>query len=260
MLEILSARLTRTLAAVRGSGRLTESNIHDALREVRMALLEADVALPVVRTFIEQVRVRALGVEVLKNLTPGQAFIRIVHQELVTIMDSRDAVLNLSVRPPAVILLAGLQGCGKTTTAAKLAYFIHGQSGKKVLLASVDVYRPAAREQLQTLAREIGVGYFETSIPEPVGIARAALDEASRQLFDVLIVDTAGRLHVDQEMMDEIGRVHASVAPVETFFVVDAMAGQDAANAAAAFGKALPLTGVVLTKMDGDARGCRVVG
>ncbi|MGH8282596.1 MAG: signal recognition particle protein [Gammaproteobacteria bacterium] len=254
MFEALSERLTRTLDSLRGSGRLTENNIRDALRDVRMALLEADVALPVVKAFTEQVHLRALGAEVLKSLTPGQAFIKIVHDELVAVMGG-DAELNLSVRPPAVILLAGLQGAGKTTTAAKLARYLYENLNKKIALVSADVYRPAAREQLQKLAGEIGAGYFAPAGDDPVQLAQTALDKARKQLFEVLIVDTAGRLHVDEAMMQETQRIHAAVAPVETLFVVDAMAGQDAANAAAAFGKVLPLTGIVLTKADGDARG-----
>ncbi len=255
MFEALSDRLARTLAVLRGSGRLTESNIRDAVRDVRMALLEADVALPVVKAFTEQVRARALGAEILKSLTPGQVFIKIVHDELLAVMGSDDAPLNLSTRPPAVILLTGLQGAGKTTTAAKLARYLHERLDKKVALVSADVYRPAAREQLQKLAGEIGVEYFSPAGDAPVQIAQAALEDARKHFFDVLIVDTAGRLHVDEEMMREAQHIHAAVSPVETLFVVDAMAGQDAANAAAAFGKVLPLTGVVLTKADGDARG-----
>lgn len=255
MFEALSDRLTRTLAVLRGSGRLTESNILDAVRDVRMALLEADVALPVVKAFTEQVRARALGAEILKSLTPGQVFIKIVHDELLAVMGGDDAPLNLSTRPPAVILLTGLQGAGKTTTAAKLARYLHERLDKKVALVSADVYRPAAREQLQKLAGEVGVEYFSPAGDAPVQIAQAALEDARKHFLDVLIVDTAGRLHVDEEMMREAQHIHAAVSPVETLFVVDAMAGQDAANAAAAFGKILPLTGVVLTKADGDARG-----
>ncbi|HKT31279.1 MAG TPA: signal recognition particle protein [Gammaproteobacteria bacterium] len=254
MFETLSARLTRTLERLRGSGRLTEDNTREALREVRMALLEADVALPVVKSFTEQVRARALGAEVLNSLTPGQAFIKIVHDELVAVMGG-DAELNLHAAPPVVILLAGLQGAGKTTSAAKLARYLQARLHKKAALVSADVHRPAAREQLQTLAAEIGVGYMAPASNDPVAIAQMALEAARKQLFDVLIADTAGRLHVDAEMMAEAQRIHAVLAPVETLFVVDAMAGQDAAKAAAAFGKALPLTGVVLTKADGDARG-----
>ena len=255
MFEALSDRLARTLAVLRGSGRLTESNIRDAVRDVRMALLEADVALPVVKAFTEQVRARALGAEILKSLTPGQVFIKIVHDELLAVMGGDDAPLNLSTRPPAVILLTGLQGAGKTTTAAKLARYLHERLDKKVALVSADVYRPAAREQLQKLAGEIGVEYFSPAGDAPVQIAQAALEDARKHFFDVLIVDTAGRLHVDEGMMREAQHIHAAVSPVETLFVVDAMAGQDAANAAVAFGKVLPLTGVVLTKADGDARG-----
>ena len=253
MFEALSERLTRTLAALRGSGRLTENNIRDALREVRVALLEADVAVPVVKAFIDQVRARALGAEVLRSLTPGQAFIKIVHDELVTVMGGESA-FSLNARPPAVVLLAGLQGAGKTTTAAKLARHLRDRLHRKVALVSADVQRPAAREQLQKLAGEIGVEYLAPP-GDAVRIAAAALEEARKRLFEVLIVDTAGRLHVDEEMMQEAQRLHAAVSPVETLFVVDAMAGQDAANAAAAFGKALALTGIVLTKADGDARG-----
>jgi len=255
MFESLSERLTRTLDVLRGSGRLTEDNIRDALRDVRMALLEADVALPVVKTFAELVRERALGAEVLKSLTPGQAFIKIVHDELLRVMGEGETALKLNVTPPAVILLAGLQGAGKTTSAAKLARLIKEQFGKRVLLVSTDVYRPAAREQLQRLATEIGVDCFATGSDDPVSIATQALDEARKRLHDVLIVDTAGRLHVDADMMREAKLIHAAVTPSETLFVVDAMAGQDAANAAAAFGEALPITGIVLTKADGDARG-----
>lgn len=255
MFDSLSERLTRTLESLRGSGRLTENNIRDALRDVRMALLEADVALPVVKSFTELVRERALGAEVLKSLTPGQAFIKIVHDELLRAIGDGETTLRLNVTPPAVILLAGLQGAGKTTSAAKLARLLKDQMGKRVLLVSADIYRPAAREQLQRLAGEINVDYFSPTSDEPVTIARLALAEARKRLHDVLIVDTAGRLHVDAAMMEEAQRIHAAVSPSETLFVVDAMAGQDAANAAAAFGAALPITGIVLTKTDGDARG-----
>ncbi|HEX6550412.1 MAG TPA: signal recognition particle protein, partial [Gammaproteobacteria bacterium] len=255
MFDSLSERLTRTLESLRGSGRLTENNIRDALRDVRMALLEADVALPVVKSFTELVRERALGAEVLKSLTPGQAFIKIVHDELLRVLGEGDTTLDLKVTPPAVILLAGLQGAGKTTSAAKLARLLKDQMGKRVLLVSTDIYRPAAREQLQRLASEINVDYFAPASDEPVAIAILALTEARKRLHDVLIVDTAGRLHVDAAMMEEAQRIHAAVSPSETLFVVDAMAGQDAANAAAAFGASLPITGIVLTKTDGDARG-----
>ncbi|MGH8372545.1 MAG: signal recognition particle protein [Gammaproteobacteria bacterium] len=255
MFDSLSERLTRTLDLLRGSGRLTETNIRDALRDVRMALLEADVALPVVKSFTELVRERALGAEILKSLTPGQAFIKIVHDELIRVMGEGETVLTLNVTPPVVILLAGLQGAGKTTSAAKLARLLKEQPGKRVLLVSTDVYRPAAREQLQRLASEIEVDYFAPTSNEPVTIAMLALEEARKRLHDVLIVDTAGRLHVDADMMEEAQRIHAAVSPSETLFVVDAMAGQDAANAAAAFGATLPITGIILTKTDGDARG-----
>ncbi len=255
MFDFLSERLTRTLDRLRGSGRLTENNIRDALRDVRMALLEADVALPVVKQFTEQVRTRALGKDVLQSLTPGQAFIKIVHDELTAVMSGESAELNLSARPPVVILLVGLQGSGKTTSAAKLAKFLKTRMQKKVALVSADVYRPAAREQLRKLAADIGVLCFMPPDDDPVLIARNAVGDAGKQLCDVLIVDTAGRLHMDEAMMQEVQRLHAALNPVETLVVVDAMAGQDAANAAAVFGKSLPLTGIVLTKADGDARG-----
>lgn len=255
MFKALSERLSKTLGALRGSGRLTEHNVRDAVRDVRLALLEADVALPVVKAFTDAVRDRALGAEVLKSLTPGQAFIKIVHDELVAVLAGGDNALKLEVPPPAVILLAGLQGAGKTTTAAKLARHLKERRGKKVLLASADVYRPAAREQLQRLAGDIDVGYFFSASDDALAIAAAALAEARARLFDVLILDTAGRLHVDGELMEEVRGIHAAVQPVETLFVLDAMAGQDAANAAAEFARVLPLTGLVLTKADGDARG-----
>ena len=254
MFKILSERLSRTLDGLRGSGRMTEQNIRDALRDVRMALLEADVALPVVQAFTEAACARALGGEVARSLTPGQAFIKVVHDELLSSMGAA-ASLNFKSAPPVVILLAGLQGAGKTTTAAKLARYLMSREHKKVLLVSTDVYRPAARTQLQRLAGRVGAGYFLSDSDDPVSIAVAALTDACARLYDVLIVDTAGRLHVDAELMDEVRRLHAAVSPRETLFVIDAMAGQDAANAAAEFSKALPLTGVVLTKADGDARG-----
>ncbi|HEX7030411.1 MAG TPA: signal recognition particle protein [Gammaproteobacteria bacterium] len=255
MFQNLSERLGRVFDGVRGKGRLTEDNIRDSLREIRMALLEADVALPVVKEFTAAVRERALGAEVLKSLSPGQVLVKIVHDELVRVMG--EAVpLNLRVQPPAVILLAGLQGAGKTTSAGKLARLLKQKQSKKVLLASLDVYRPAAMEQLRTLAGEVDVAYHDADpTQDPVDIARRALDAAKRQHAEVLILDTAGRLAVDEKMMDEVRRVHAAVEPVETLFVVDAMTGQDAANTAKAFGEALPLTGVILTKADGDARG-----
>jgi len=256
MFENLSERLGGVLRNLRGQGRLSEDNISDSLREVRMALLEADVALPVVKGFIERVRARAVGQEVLKSLSPGQALIKVVHDELVTMMGAANEELDLSTRPPAVILMAGLQGSGKTTTCAKLALWLAERRDKKVLLVSCDVYRPAAIDQLQTLAGEIGAAFFPSSVDQdPVAIATAAVDEAQRRFFDAVIVDTAGRLHIDEAMMGEIRRLHAAVKPVETLFVVDSMTGQDAANTARAFDQALPLTGVVLTKADGDARG-----
>ncbi len=256
MFDFLNQRLQVTLKRLRGEGRLTEDNIANALREVRMALLEADVALSVVKDFLEHVRERALGREVVTSLTPGQAFIKIVHDELVALMGQVNEGLNLAVRPPAVILLAGLQGSGKTTTVAKLARFLQEREKKSVLLASADVYRPAAIEQLRRLASQVGAEFFPSSPDQnPVDIARAAVEEARRRQIDVVIVDSAGRLHVDEPMMQEIRALHAAVGPAETLFVVDSMTGQDAVNTARAFDEALPITGVVLTKTDGDARG-----
>jgi signal recognition particle subunit SRP54 len=254
MFKSLTDRLNRTLSALRGTGRLSEQNIRDALRDVRMALLEADVALPVVKAFTDSARERALGTEVTASLTPGQAFIKVVHEELLKAIGP-GAPLDLNAAPPVVILLAGLQGAGKTTSAAKLARYLKERLGKKPLLASTDVYRPAAREQLQRLGSQVGVDYFQSDSADPLTIAAGALKEAKARLHDVLIVDTAGRLHVDQELMQEVQKLHAALDPKETLFVMDAMAGQDAANAAAEFGRALPLTGVILTKADGDARG-----
>ena len=256
MFENLTERLTQTLKRLRGQGRLTEENIQETLREVRMALLEADVALPVVKTFIERVRERAVGQEVLQSLTPGQALVKIVHDELIAVMGEANDELNLRVQPPAVVLMAGLQGSGKTTSTAKLARWLKERRKKSVLVASCDIYRPAAIEQLRTLAREVGAEFFpSTPDQDPVEIARNAVEQARRQVIDVVIVDTAGRLHIDSDMMAEIQRIHAALKPVETLFVVDSMTGQDAANTAKAFDAALPLTGVVLTKTDGDARG-----
>ncbi|XKM13155.1 signal recognition particle protein [Orbaceae bacterium ac157xtp] len=256
MFENLTDRLSQTLRNISGRGRLTEDNIKDALRDVRMALLEADVALPVVRDFINQVKQKALGLDVNKSLTPGQEFIKIVQDELTIAMGEVNSSLNLATQPPAVILMAGLQGAGKTTSVAKLAKFLKEKQKKKVLVVSADVYRPAAIKQLETLANSINVDFFPSNIDQkPIQIVNEAIAHAKLQFFDVLIVDTAGRLHVDGEMMDEIKALHQAVNPIETLFVVDAMTGQDAANTAKAFNDALPLTGVILTKVDGDARG-----
>lgn len=256
MFESLSDRLSQSLKQITGKARLTDDNIADALRDVRMALLEADVALPVVKDFVEQVRSKALGQAVASALNPGEAFIKIVHDELVHIMGDANDALNLATKPPAVILMAGLQGAGKTTTVAKLARLLKEREKKKVAVASADVYRPAAIAQLQTLANEVGASFIESSADEkPVDIAQRALAEANKQLADVLILDTAGRLAVDTEMMAEIQALHQTIKPIETLFVVDAMTGQDAANTAKAFNDALPLTGIVLAKTDGDARG-----
>jgi signal recognition particle subunit SRP54 len=256
MFENLTDRLSQTLRNVTGRAKLTEDNIKDTLREVRMALLEADVALPVVKDFVNKVKERAVGTEVSKSLTPGQAFVKIVRAELEELMGAANEDLALNAAPPAVILMAGLQGAGKTTTVGKLARFLKERKKKSVLVVSADVYRPAAIKQLETLANEVGVTFFPSDLTQkPVDIARAAIAEGKLKFIDVVIVDTAGRLHVDAEMMDEIKQVHAAINPVETLFVVDAMTGQDAANTAKAFNDALPLTGVVLTKVDGDARG-----
>ena len=255
MLETLTSRLARIVKTIRGEARLTEANIQEALREVRVALLEADVALPVVRDFIAAVKDKALGAEVVGSLTPGQALVGVVHRELARLMGESNAALDLAAQPPAVILMAGLQGSGKTTTAGKLARLLHAQR-KKVLLVSCDVYRPAAIEQLATVAAQAGVEVLPSAAGEaPLDIARRALEHARTRYFDVLIVDTAGRLAIDEAMMQEIAALHAEVKPVETLFVVDAMQGQDAVNVARAFGERLPLTGVILTKLDGDARG-----
>jgi signal recognition particle subunit SRP54 len=255
MLETLTERLSRVVKTLRGEARLTDANIQDALREVRLALLEADVALPVVRTFIADLREKAIGAEVTGSLTPGQALVGVVARELTALMGGSAQPLQLATKPPAVILLAGLQGAGKTTTAAKLARLVAGQK-KKVLLASTDVYRPAAIEQLKPLAAQVGVDFFaSTNDEQPVAIANAALDWARRHYHDVLIIDTAGRLSIDEAMMREIADLHAAVQPAETLFIVDAMQGQDAVNTARAFHDTLPLTGVILTKLDGDARG-----
>jgi len=256
MFENLSERLSRTVKNLRGQGRLTDDNIKDTLREIRMALLEADVALPVVRDFIDRVREKALGQEVLTSLSPGQALIKVVNDELVAVMGSSHDGLDLKAKAPVVILMAGLQGAGKTTTVAKLARRLIEQDKKRVMVVSADVYRPAAIDQLQTLAAEVKADFFPSDTSQkPVAIVKAAMEAAARQSADVLLVDTAGRLHIDEQMMQEIKTIHQSVSPHETLFVVDSMTGQDAANTAKAFGDALPLTGVILTKTDGDARG-----
>jgi len=256
MFDNLTDRLSKTIKNLRGQGRLTEANIKDALRDVRMALLEADVALPVVKDFVERVRERAMGQEVTKSLSPGQVLVKVVNDELVHMMGDVNDALNLSVQPPAVILMAGLQGSGKTTSTAKLARMLKERHKKSVLVTSCDIYRPAAIEQLQTLAGEVEAEFFPSSVDQdPVKIAGAAIAHARKQHLDVVIIDTAGRLHIDDEMMAEIRRVHAAAQPVETLFVVDSMTGQDAANTARTFNEVLPLTGVILTKTDGDARG-----
>jgi signal recognition particle subunit SRP54 len=256
MFENLTERLTQTLKSVTGQAKLTEDNIKGTLREVRMALLEADVALPVVKEFVNSVKERAVGTEVTKSLTPGQVFVKIVNEEMVKVMGEANEQLNLATTPPAVVLMAGLQGAGKTTSVAKLGKHLREREKKKVLVVSADVYRPAAIKQLETLAGEVEVDFFpSTADQDPVDIANAAIQHARIQHHDVLLVDTAGRLHVDEDMMGEIKRLHAAVNPVETLFVVDAMTGQDAANTARAFNEVLPLSGVILTKTDGDARG-----
>ena len=256
MFDNLSQRLTQTMQKLRGKGRLTEDSIRETLREVRIALLEADVALPVVQSFISHVRTRALGQEVISSLQPGQALVKIVHDELVQVMGEENEALDLKASPPVVVLLAGLQGSGKTTTTAKLAKHLREELKKKVMVVSCDVYRPAAIDQLKTLADQVGVLFHPSTVTDkPVAIAREAVDAASKQFVDVLLVDTAGRLHIDADMMDEIRQLNSAVNPHETLFVVDSMTGQDAANTAQAFNEALPLTGVILTKTDGDARG-----
>ena len=256
MFESLTQRLSGTIDRLRGRGRLTDENIREATREVRIALLEADVALPVVQALIERIKVRAVGQEVLKSLTPGQALIKVVRDELAAVMGSQASELNLNVPAPAVVLMAGLQGAGKTTTVAKLARHLKEKRKKKVMVVSADVYRPAAIEQLQTLAQQVDVLFFPSDASQkPEAIVKAAIDDARKSYVDVLIVDTAGRTSIDEAMMSEIKALHAAVNPVETLFVVDSMTGQDAAVTARHFGEALPLTGVVLTKTDGDARG-----
>jgi signal recognition particle subunit SRP54 len=256
MLDNLTQRLTRVVKTLRGQARLTESNIADALREVRLALLEADVALPVVKELVARIKAKAIGQEVLGSLTPGQALVGVVHRELTETMGGAHSGLNLATRPPAVILMAGLQGSGKTTTTGKLGKRLRERMKKRVLAVSADVYRPAAIEQLKRVAEQAGIDFFPTQPNDrPVSIAMAALDFARKHHYDVVLFDTAGRLAIDEAMMREVTELHAALQPVETFFVVDAMLGQDAVNTARAFGEALPLTGVILTKLDGDARG-----
>lgn len=256
MASALTDKLSRLVKEIRGQARITETNVSDMLREVRMALLEADVALPVVRDFISRVKEKALGQDVLGSLTPGQALVSIVNKELALTMGDGVADINLAAQPPAVILMAGLQGAGKTTTTAKLAKHLIQKRGKKVLTVSGDVYRPAAIEQLKTVTAQAGAQWFpSTADQKPVDIALAALDYARKHYFDVLLVDTAGRLAIDEVLMAEIRDLHAAIKPVETLFVVDAMQGQDAINTARAFKEALPLTGIILTKLDGDSRG-----
>jgi len=256
MLDNLTQRLARVMKTLRGEARLTEDNIADALREVRLALLEADVALPAVKEFIAAVKAQAVGEEVIGSLSPGQALIGVVHRELTKIMGEAHAGLNLATQPPAIILMAGLQGAGKTTTVGKLAKLLRETQKKKVLVVSCDVYRPAAIEQLKTVAAQAGADFFPSlASDKPLDIARNAVDWAKRHYHDVLLVDTAGRLAIDEAMMREITELHAALKPIETLFVVDAMLGQDAVNTAKAFNDALPLTGIILTKLDGDARG-----
>jgi signal recognition particle subunit SRP54 len=256
MLDNLTQRMARVVKTLRGQARLTEDNITEMLREVRMALLEADVALPVVKDFIARVKEKAVGQEVVGSLTPGQALVGVVHRELTELMGGEKAALNLATQPPAVILMAGLQGAGKTTTTAKLGKWLKERQKKKVLAVSCDVYRPAAIEQLKTVSAQAGMDFFPSSIGQkPLDIALAALDYARKHYHDVLFVDTAGRLAIDEVMMTEVRELHAALKPIETLFVVDAMLGQDAVNTAKAFSDALPLTGIILTKLDGDARG-----
>ena len=256
MLDNLTQRMARVIKTLRGEARLTESNISDALREVRLALLEADVALPAIKALIAAVKEKAVGEEVIGSLSPGQALIGVVHRELTALMGEAHSGLNLATTPPAIVLMAGLQGAGKTTTVGKLAKLLKETQKKKVLVVSCDVYRPAAIEQLKTVAAQAGVDFFASAVGEkPVDIARNAVDWARKHYHDVLLVDTAGRLSIDEAMMKEIAELHAAVNPVETLFVVDAMLGQDAINTAKAFSDVLPLTGVVLTKLDGDSRG-----
>ncbi|MBT4519160.1 MAG: signal recognition particle protein [Halieaceae bacterium] len=256
MFENLSDRLSHSLRSITGKAKLTEDNIQETLREVRMALLEADVALPVVKDFVESVKQRALGQEVMKSLSPGQVFLKVVQAELESVMGGANENLNLAAQPPAVILVAGLQGAGKTTSVAKLAKFLKEREKKSVTVVSADVYRPAAIKQLETLAQDVGVDFFASDASQkPVDIVQSAITQAKISFSDVLIVDTAGRLAIDQQMMQEIAELHSALNPVETLFVVDAMTGQDAANTARVFGETLPLTGIILTKVDADTRG-----
>ena len=256
MFESLSDRLTLSLKKISGKASLSEKNIEETLREVRMALLEADVALPVVKSFVEQVKIRALGREVGSSLNPGQQFLKVVQAELEAVMGEKNESLNLAAQPPAVVLMAGLQGAGKTTSVAKLSRYLKEREKKKIMVVSADVYRPAAIEQLKTLANEVDATFFPSHEDQkPIDIVKAAIAAAKTQFMDVLIIDTAGRLHVDGEMMSEIKQIHAVANPVETLFVIDAMIGQDAVNTAKAFNESLPLTGIILTKVDGDARG-----
>jgi signal recognition particle subunit SRP54 len=256
MFDNLSSRLSSTVKKLRGQARLTEENIQDTLRNVRIALLEADVALSVVREFIENIKSKALGQEVLTSLSPGQAFIKIVNDELVHLMGDANEALMLTAQPPVVILIAGLQGAGKTTSVAKLSSWLSQQQNKSVAVVSCDVYRPAAIQQLQILSKEVGADFVPSKTSQtPIDIAHYAVDYAKKKFKDILLIDTAGRLHIDDEMMQEIIALHTAVQPTETLFVVDSMSGQDAANSAKAFNEALPLTGVILTKTDGDARG-----
>ena len=256
MFESLSDRLTLSLKKISGKASLSEKNIEETLREVRMALLEADVALPVVKSFVEQIKIRALGREVGSSLNPGQQFLKVVQAELEAVMGEKNESLNLAAQPPAVVLMAGLQGAGKTTSVAKLSRYLKEREKKKIMVVSADVYRPAAIEQLKTLANEVDATFFPSHEDQkPIDIVTAAIAAAKTQFMDVLIIDTAGRLHVDGEMMSEIKQIHAVANPVETLFVIDAMIGQDAVNTAKAFNESLPLTGIILTKVDGDARG-----
>jgi signal recognition particle subunit SRP54 len=252
----LSERLNKVIKNLTGQGRLTEANIEDTLRDIRIALLEADVALPVAKEFIDHIKIKAIGKEVMESLKPGEVLIKLVHDELVVVMGEFNEQLDLKAQPPAVILMAGLQGSGKTTTVAKLARWLQQTQKKSVLVTSADIYRPAAIEQLATLAKTIGVEFYPSDpSQDPVQIARGAIQTAKNKVIDIVIIDTAGRLHIDEDMMAEIKRLHAAIHPIETLFVVDSMTGQDAANTAKAFNDALPLTGVILTKADGDARG-----